>query len=171
MVQYWLIVYDAGPTLSHHWLNVSCSLGYRQKEGQRSTASHVCRMYFRLCDVDHMVTFSVHFYKLKENVVLVLCICLLMYTTLNVSKGSSQHWLNHTYSEHTSSQQTQSNCITFIQRRPNVFDVGPTLYKCYTYVLCLLGYIRATLHIWFADLFMWPAIRCDRPSLPFIDRR
>ena len=26
-----------------------------------------------------------------------------------------------------------------IQRRPNVFDVGPTLYKCYTNVLCLLG--------------------------------
>ena len=28
---------------------------------------------------------------------------------------------------------------TFIQRRPNVFDVGRTLYKCYTDVLCLLG--------------------------------
>ena len=36
-------------------------------------------------------------------------------------------------------QQTQNICITFIQRRPNVFDVGPTLYKCYTNVLCLLG--------------------------------
>ena len=31
-------------------------------------------------------------------------------------------------------QQTQNICITFIQRRPNVFDVGPTLYKCYTNV-------------------------------------
>ena len=29
-------------------------------------------------------------------------------------------------------------CITFVQCRPNVFDVGPTLYKCYTNVLCLL---------------------------------
>ena len=29
--------------------------------------------------------------------------------------------------------------ITFIQRRPNVSDVGPTLHKCYTNVLCLLG--------------------------------
>ena len=29
-------------------------------------------------------------------------------------------------------------CITFIQRLPNVFDVGPTLYKCYTNVLRLL---------------------------------
>ena len=33
----------------------------------------------------------------------------------------------------------QHICITFIQRRPNVFDVGPTLYKRYTNVLCLLG--------------------------------
>ena len=37
-----------------------------------------------------------------------------------------------------SSQQTQNICMTFIQRRPNVFDVGPTLYKCYTNVLSLL---------------------------------
>ena len=27
-------------------------------------------------------------------------------------------------------QQTQNICITFVQRRPNVEDVGPTLYKC-----------------------------------------
>ena len=33
----------------------------------------------------------------------------------------------------------QHICITFAQRRLNVFDVGPTLYKCYTIVLCLLG--------------------------------
>ena len=25
------------------------------------------------------------------------------------------------------------------QRRPNVHDVGPTLYECYTHVLCLRG--------------------------------
>ena len=31
--------------------------------------------------------------------------------------------------------------ITFVQRRPNVFDVGPTLYKCYTNVLCFLGFL------------------------------
>ena len=35
-------------------------------------------------------------------------------------------------------QQTQNICITFIQCRRNVFDVGPTLYKCYTNALCLL---------------------------------
>ena len=36
-------------------------------------------------------------------------------------------------------QQTQNICIKFVQRRPNVFDVGPTLYKWYTNVLWLLG--------------------------------
>ena len=33
----------------------------------------------------------------------------------------------------------KSICITFVQRRPNVFDVGPTLYRCYINVLYLLG--------------------------------
>ena len=36
------------------------------------------------------------------------------------------------------SEQTQNICITFIQRRPNVFDVGPTLSTRYTNILCLL---------------------------------
>ena len=36
-------------------------------------------------------------------------------------------------------QQTQNIYITFVQRRPNGFAVGPTLYKCYTNVSCLLG--------------------------------
>ena len=31
----------------------------------------------------------------------------------------------------------QSICTTFVQRRPN--DVGPTLFKCCTNVLCLMG--------------------------------
>ena len=35
----------------------------------------------------------------------------------------------------TTSQQTKNICITFVQCRPNVFDVGPTLNKCYTNVL------------------------------------
>ena len=37
------------------------------------------------------------------------------------------------------SQQTQNICITLMQRRRNVLEVDPTLYKCYTDVLCLLG--------------------------------
>ena len=32
-------------------------------------------------------------------------------------------------------QQTQKNCIRFIQRLPNVFDVGPALYTSYTNIL------------------------------------
>ena len=36
-------------------------------------------------------------------------------------------------------QQTQIICITFVQRRPNVFDVIPTLYTCHTDVWRLLG--------------------------------
>ena len=35
-------------------------------------------------------------------------------------------------------QQTQNICITFVQHRPNVFDVGPTLYKCHANVSCLM---------------------------------
>ena len=37
------------------------------------------------------------------------------------------------------SKQTQNVCIAFVQRRANVKDVGPTLYKCSTGGLCLLG--------------------------------
>ena len=36
-------------------------------------------------------------------------------------------------------QQTENICLTFIQCRTNVEDVGPTLHKCHTNVLCLLG--------------------------------
>ena len=36
-------------------------------------------------------------------------------------------------------QQTKNICITFVQCWTNVEDVGPTLYKCYANVLCLLG--------------------------------
>ena len=56
--------------------------------------------------------------------------------------------------EHYQSQQTQNICITFVQRWPNVFDVGPTFHKCYANVLCLLDntllYYRSRLicHRW-----------------------
>ena len=40
--------------------------------------------------------------------------------------------------------QTQNICITFVQRWSNVFDVGLTLYKCYTMFSCLL-YDKLTL--------------------------
>ena len=51
------------------------------------------------------------------------------------------------------SQQTQNICITFIQRRPNVIDVGPSLYNCHTHVLCLLvGHAYAP---WALPYWMW----------------
>ena len=41
-------------------------------------------------------------------------------------------------------QQTQNISIASVQRRPNVFNVGLALYKCYTNILYLLGraYVR-----------------------------
>ena len=36
-------------------------------------------------------------------------------------------------------QQTQNICTTFVQYWTSVEDVGPTLYKSCTNVLCLLG--------------------------------
>ena len=38
-------------------------------------------------------------------------------------------------------QQTQNICITFMQCWTSVEDVGPTLYKCYANVLCLLEHV------------------------------
>ena len=35
--------------------------------------------------------------------------------------------LCHAEDEASSTQQTQNICITFVQRRPKVFDVGPKL--------------------------------------------
>ena len=56
-----------------------------------------------------------------------------------------QSWLEVSCFPGKATQQTRKICITFIQRRPNVFDVGPTLYKCYTNVLCFLGWEQLSL--------------------------
>ena len=40
---------------------------------------------------------------------------------------------------HTMMSERRTPQQTCIQRRPNVFDVGPSLYTCHTNVLCLLG--------------------------------
>ena len=42
---------------------------------------------------------------------------------------------------------TQNIFITFVQRRLNVFDVGPTLYKCFTNGLCLQGSVGRILSL------------------------
>ena len=48
-------------------------------------------------------------------------------------------------------------CITFVKRRPNVFDVVPTLYKCYANVLCLLGMLQ---HESVSDNISAPSLQC-----------
>ena len=58
-----------------------------------------------------------------------ICISLLLYSS----------WTCRARTTVFSAQQTQTICIPFIQCWPNVFDVGPTLYKNYTNILCLLG--------------------------------
>ena len=50
-------------------------------------------------------------------------------------------------------QLTQNMCIAFLQRWTNVEDVRPTLYKCYTNVLYMLGmrfgeYLVNIYHTW-----------------------
>ena len=59
------------------------------------------------------------------------------------------------------SQHTENICITFVQRRPNVFDVGPALNKCYTNVWCLLGGICRKRAV---TTTPWPVITGDTIS-------
>ena len=70
--------------------------------------------------VDHKIEHTIHLYNI-------------------VSKLGQRRSIERT------SQQTLHICITFVQRRPNVFDAGPTLYKNYTHVLCLLGLYKYSL--------------------------
>ena len=72
--------------------------------------------------------------------------------TSDVSPTFNRHWLVITassikqYQFSCYSQQTQNICITFVQRRLNVFDVVPTLYTCYTNVFCLLCWTQPNKH-------------------------
>ena len=62
------------------------------------------------------------------------------------------------------SQQTCSLCITFIQCWTNVEDVGPTLYKCYTNVLCLLGCFWIACWYVFSWEINWLGLTEHRPQ-------
>ena len=68
--------------------------------------------------------------------ILGLCTVLRYFTCIQFAEKGWERVHAHTNFEFT--QRTQNICITFVQRWPNVFDVGPTLYKCYTNILCLL---------------------------------
>ena len=64
------------------------------------------------------------------------------------------------------SQQTRNICTSFVQRWPNVFDVGPTLCKCHTNVLCLLGIdyetvVLAFLLTWLVGIVSWETVLYD----------
>ena len=65
-------------------------------------------------------------------------------------------------------QHAQNICKTFVQRRPNVFDAGPTLYKCCTNGLCLLGVLSLVASdlgiLYYPVLTSCPklSIRCQR---------
>ena len=66
-------------------------------------------------------------------------------------ENSSRHVWRRTHDcKCRPTQQTQNICVTFEQCWTNVEDVGPTLNKCYTNVLCLLGiydtkYVQCTI--------------------------
>ena len=56
------------------------------------------------------------------------------------------------------SEKTQNICKTCVQRRPKVFDVGPTLYKCHTNVFAFTGLRAANNDI------LWQFLLNDKPS-------
>ena len=62
-------------------------------------------------------------------------------------------------------QQTQNICITFVQCWTSVEDVGPTLYKCYTNVLCKLGITSGLVDFHETLAFIGSHTRND-PELP-----
>ena len=69
---------------------------------------------------------------------------------------------------HVGAQQKQNICITFEQRGPNVFDACPTLYKCYTNVLCLLGGALSRSHSESTNPDSGPE---SHPGSPFVEMK
>ena len=62
------------------------------------------------------------------------------------------------YSLAVKHRETQNSFITFIQRRTNVVDVGPTLYKCYSNVFVFAGHTQWSFKI--VDLSMYLPCFC-----------
>ena len=52
-------------------------------------------------------------------------------TSTSAAQGLAVYTQNM-YLLQSTADKTRNICIAFVQRRPNVKDVGPTLYKCYT---------------------------------------
>ena len=70
-------------------------------------------------------------------IVFTKCILLNIATCIWFSSEHDTFWLSLSWFN-IGCQANTNICIIFAQRRPNVFDVGPTLCKSYTNVLCLL---------------------------------
>ena len=77
--------------------------------------------------------------KSQGNSYVVMVLTRTAYLTARQSKIETPYLQFQDVTVGSLSQQTQHICILLIQRRPNVEDVGPTLSKCYTNVLCFLG--------------------------------
>ena len=63
------------------------------------------------------------------------------YKTVHLAEVFSKSWTKTCYNhilQNYPSKQKNNICIAFVQRRPNVSDVGPILHKLYTNVVCLL---------------------------------
>ena len=68
----------------------------------------------------------------------------------------------------TITKQTQNNCIIFIQRRPNVFDVGSTLYKFYTNLFLFAGKLPSkAITAYFSSIHLLP-LQCSLVCISYV---
>ena len=84
--------------------------------------------------------------------------CSYLILCCDVGPTKNQRWVSLWYLH--SAQQAQNIWITFVQCRPNVFDVGPTLYKCYTNFV-FTGW--ALLEAWLSVVNKWSPSNGDPP--------
>ena len=126
--QHWHRVCDAGPTLKDRCFSVC--VGW-----VTSQPNAVAETFVRLT--------LVHRPRRRTNVTPTLCQRLMFAGCWLVVSGQSVHQPVVASGQlpviETPAQLTQNICIAFGQCWTNVEDVGPTLYKCYTHVLCLQG--------------------------------
>ena len=113
-------VSDAGPASNRHWDGTQIRRSIRLKSQFRLDPA--CRtLSIDLIDLAPLVFPFFHTFPVPgshECIVLLAAVIASQYTI----------------------PETQNICMTFAQCWFNVEEVGPTLYKCYTNVLCLLRY-------------------------------
>ena len=67
------------------------------------------------------------------------CIVVSQYANTCVKRAKERNFWHKKRLYSVATRETQHICITCVQRRPNVFDVGPAFYKCHTKVAFLPG--------------------------------